>query len=183
MPLTIEFGIAGPGALLGFGAVPAISKVVSPLHDGWMRWTANLAYLGFAVVPIDSFRVVLLEPARGVTFAHADAVVRTTIQVTEPLLYVDAAGWIGFGGVGLWVLTVSILALRGRLWPPAVGCLGVVVSVFYALVVAGFTSGNEMLFTIAAVVGGGIAGPLWYIWVGATLRSSHVACGTSDAEP
>ncbi len=158
------------GAVLALGAVPAISEGVRSLHEGWVRWTTNLAFLGFAVTAIDFFRVWAFQPSRAVAFVAGDASTRAAIQATPQGL--DPQGWLGFGGVGAWVLVVSLLALRGSTWPKPLAYLGIAVAILYWLVVVSLVFNIGLLLSIVAGLGGVILAPIWYIWVGLRLQQA-----------
>ena len=58
--IRIYYLIFAVGAILALGSVPAISEAVRSVHEGWVRWTTNLALLGLAVTAIDFFRLWML---------------------------------------------------------------------------------------------------------------------------
>ena len=170
LPSMLQYTVAALGAVLGLAVVPAISGIVRARSTDLVRWASALAYLGFAAVLFDSVRFLTYQPARAALFAAGDATVQTTVLVSDPLLYLDAQGWFGFGGVGLWVAIISFLAWReGRFGHP-LACLGMAVAAAYWIVVAGFVTTNELLFTAAAVAGS-VVGPIWFVWLGLRLLS------------
>ena len=168
-PLTLQYWAFALGALLAIAAVLAISESVRSVNEGWVRWTSTLAVLGFAVVAIDNFREMSFQPDRAADYAAADAATKAAMEVSGPI-GLDPQGWLGFGAVGLWVLVVSLLALRGSTWPKPLAYVGIAVAVVHWLVVAGSVLSIEPLIAIAAGLGGVILGPIWYIWTGLTLR-------------
>ncbi len=170
--LIIEYWAFALGAVLALAAVLAISEHVRSANDGLVRWTSNLAIIGFAVTSINFFRLLALVPGRAAAFATGDAAMKATLAATQADLGLDPQGWLGFGGVGLWVLVVSLLALRGNALPKPHAYVGIAVAVAYWLVVAGYVLGAEMLIAIAAGLGGVILGPIWYIWAGLRLRQA-----------
>lgn len=169
--LMLQYGVAALGALLAFAVVPAISKAVGWRNEGWLPWMSNLAYLGFATVAIDSARFLVYQPGRAEVFVAGDAAIQTSILVSEPLLYLDAGGLLGFGGVGFWVFTVSLLALRAGNLPKLLSYVGIAVAITYWLVMGGFVLNSGVLFTIGAALGGAILAPIWYIWIGLAVRN------------
>ena len=169
--IMLQYWIFALGAILALSAVPAISEAVRNVSEGWTRWTQNLAYLGFAVGAISFFRAITLLPGTADAFIAGDFSTRAAIEgIGFPFL--DPNGWLVFGGVGLWVLAVSIMALRGGGLPKIPSYVGIAVALLYGLTVAGNVLEIEMLISIAAGVGGIIAAPIWYIWIGVALQRS-----------
>ncbi len=173
-PLTLQYSLFAVGALLAMAAVMAISEVevVRHANEGWVRWTSNLAFLGFAVIAIGNFRALALQAERAATYVAGDAATKAAIAATQDLVSLDPQGWLGFGAVGLWVLVISLLAIRGNIFPKPLDYVGTTVAVAYGLVVAGFVLNLQLLIAIAAGVGGVILGPIWYIWLGLILWRS-----------
>ncbi len=166
---SIEYLAFALGAVFALAAIPAISETVRAGNEGWVRWMSALAYLGFAVVALTFFQLLALVPGIASAFVAAESEVQPFIAKDFSLLGLDPQGWLTFGGVGLWVLVVSLLALRGNTWPTLLAVVGIAVAVLYGLVTAGNVLGIPELITIAAGLGGVILGPIWYIWIGARL--------------
>lgn len=163
------FALTGVFAL---GALPAITESVRSVNEGWARWTSNLAYLGFAVTAIDWFRNMALQPARAEAYVAGDASVQAALAAPTFAAILDSNGYLGFGGVGLWVLVTSLLAMRSKLWPNTLAYVGIAVSVLYALVSVSLVYDIAALLRIVAALGGVVAAPIWYIWVGMRLRKA-----------
>jgi uncharacterized protein DUF4386 len=165
-----EFALSG---LIGIAVVLAVSESVRSANEGWVRWTSNLAVLGFAVVAINNFRNIAFQPGRAAAYMEGDAATRTVIELSGPF-GLDPQNWLGFGVVGLWVLVVSLLALRAGTWPKLLAYIGIATAVAYWLIVVGSIFNLEALFTIAAALGGIILAPIWYIWTGLRLRQVSI---------
>jgi uncharacterized protein DUF4386 len=161
-----EFALSG---LIGIAVVLAVSESVRSANEGWVRWTSTLAVIGFAVVAISNFRNIAFQPGRATAYLKGDAVTKTVIELGGPF-GLDPQGWLGFGAVGLWVLVVSLLALRAGTWPKLLTYIGIATAIAYWLIIAGFVSNQETLFTIGAALGGIVLAPIWYIWAGLRLR-------------
>jgi len=168
------FALAGVFAL---GALPAITESVRSVNEGWARWTSNLAYLGFAVTAIDFFRNIALQPDRAAAYVAGDASVQSVLAAPTFLAGLDSQGWLGFGGVGLWALVTSLLAMRSKMWPNTLAYVGCAVGVLYWLVVVSFVFDMAALTQIVAALGGVVAAPVWYIWVGMRLRKAAPMSG------
>jgi len=124
------------------------------------------------VVAINNFRNIAFQPGRATAYMEGDAATRAVIELSGPF-GLDPQNWLGFGAVGLWVLVVSLLALRIGSWPKLLTYLGIATAVAYWLIVVGSVLNQEALFTIAAALGGIVLAPIWYIWIG--LRSRQVS--------
>ena len=168
--LMIQYWAFALGALLALAVVPAIAVSMHSVNEGLVRWTSNLAFLGFAVTAIDFFRNIGLQSMRAAAYVAGDATTKAVLTAPSYLAGLDVQGWLGFGGVGLWIFVANWLALQGGAWPKPLAYLGIVVAILYCLVVAGFALQIELLVAIAAGLGGIIAAPIWYIWVGVNLR-------------
>jgi hypothetical protein len=160
------------GSLLGVAAVLAISESVRSANQGWVRWTRTLAIIGFAVNAIDSFRRVSLDSARAVAYVKGDAIVKAVLAAPSALPGLDPQAWLRLGAVGLWVLVISLLALRGGTWPKSLAYLGIAVTIVYWLIVASNFLQIQSFTAIVAGVGLVILTPLWYIWLGLRLRKA-----------
>jgi len=172
-PMTqiIQFWGFALSGLVAIAVVLAVSESVRSENEGWVRWTSNLAILGFAVVAINNFRNLGFQPGLARAYVEGDAVTKAAIEVGGPF-GLDPQGWLSFGAVGLWVLVVSLLALRAGAWSKLLTYVGIATALAYWLIVAGFVSNQETLFTIGAALGGIILAPIWYIWAGLKLRQA-----------
>jgi len=168
---TIQFWVFALSGLIGIAVVLAVSESVRSANEGWIRWTSNLAVLGFAVVAINNFRNIAFQSGRATAYLKGDAVTKTVIELSGPFS-LDPQGWMGFGAVGLWVLVVSLPALRAGTWPKLLTYVGIATAVAYWLIVVGSVLNQEALFTIGAALGGIILAPIWYIWAGLRLRQA-----------
>jgi hypothetical protein len=169
-PIAAGYLIFALGSLVGIAAVLAISDSVRSANEGWVRWTSALATIGFAVNAVDWFRLLALNPARAAAYVQGDAAVRAALTVPGALAGLDPAAFLRFGAVGLWILVVSLLALRSGTWPKPLAYLGIAVTVVFWLIVAANFLQIQLLTAIVAGLGLVILAPLWYIWLGLRLR-------------
>ncbi len=159
------------GAVFALAAVPAISATVRAGNEGWVRWTSNLAIVGFAVTAITNFRWQFVMPVRAAAYVAGDAMTKTALAYNQAALNLDPQGWLMFGAVGLWVLVVSVLALRGGAWPKPLAYVGIVGAIAYWVEVASLVLQSGTLNMIAAVAAI-ILGPIFLIWLGLRLRQA-----------
>lgn len=113
------------GSLLAFAAVPAISRRVRRGDDDLLAWTSALAYVGLAALVVTELRRATILPLLGDAYVGGDATLRAAILVTERATPVEPFGWLGFGGVGLWVFVASALAIRRGIRPRALAVVGI----------------------------------------------------------
>lgn len=168
--LQVQYWALALGALLAIAVVLAVSEAVRSANEGWVRWTSNLAILGFAVTAIDFFRTLALEPLNAAAYVQGDAAIRAALTVPSSTVALDPQGWLGFGVVGLWLLVVNLLALRSGTWPKILSYVGIATAIAYFLVVVSLTLGLATMLQIVAGVGGVILAPIWFIWMGLNLR-------------
>ena len=159
-------------AVFAIGAVFAISKIVHSINESWVRWTSNLAFLGFSVMVISYLRGFYIIPKISAAFEAGDASTRAAIVAPGVAGWnnLDPQGWLMFGCVGLWLLVISLLVLRSDKLPKGLAYIGIVGAIANWLVVVGQVAQIEKLISIAAGLGGVIAGPIWFIWMGMILR-------------
>ena len=155
-------------SLLAIAAVLAISESVRSANEGWVRWTSTLAIIGLAMNAIVAFQHVALDPDRAAAYVKGDAAVKAALTVPGALEGLDPQAWLRYGAFGLWVLVVSLLALRGGTWPKPLAYLGIGVTIAAWLVVAGEVFQGQSLIGIIAGVST-ILVPIWYIWLGVRL--------------
>ncbi len=166
----LQFWMFALGAIFALAAVQAISDAVRSGGEGWVRWTGAMALLGFAVTAVNAFRLLAIQPLRATAYVAGDASTKSIIEGTGALLPLDPQGWLAWGGIGLWVLAVSLIALRGVALPRNLAYVGIVTAILYWFVLAGLAFQVERLVAIAAGLGGVIAAPIWYVWTGIILR-------------
>lgn len=168
----VEYWLFGLYSLLAIAAVLAISENVRSANEGWVRWTSNLAIIGLAVNAIDSFRRVALDSARAAAYVQGDAAVKAALTVPGALAGLDPQDWLRGGAFGLWVLVVSLLALRGGTWPKSLAYVGIGVAITALLAMVGQVFQIPSALTIVAGVGALILVPTWYIWLGLRLSKA-----------
>jgi hypothetical protein len=171
MLLTSYWALAAVG-IFGLGAVAGISSLVRAGNEGLMGWMQNLAILGFAVGAVSNIRLASVTQERALFYfcesCTANDNYKKIINGTDSLVSLDPTGWLTFGLVGLWILCVSILALRTGGLPRPAAWLGIGAAVLSFLFPvsssAGFPDANTFLIPV-----GVIAALLWYGWVARIL--------------
>jgi hypothetical protein len=177
--ITIHHLSFGLGALLGIAVVIALLELMRSFNEGWIRWASYLGYLGFSVTAVDNFRILTLEPIRAARYVSGDAVTQSAIKATDYFISIDPHMWLGYGLVGLWIFSVSLVALRSHVLPGVLSFFGLVAGFLYFFVEFGTVLKSELLITLAAGIGATIVGPLWYGWLGLILRKKELGGMTS----
>ncbi len=168
----VPFGIAALDSLLTIAVILAISESVQSANPGWVRWTSNLAIVGSAVNAVEFLNRIVLNPARAAAYVKGDAAVKAALTVPGALAGLDPQAWLRWGAVGVWILVVSLLALRGGTWPKPLAYVGIGVAIAYLLIVATNLLQIQLFTALVAGVGGVILFPIWYIWLGLRLRKA-----------
>jgi hypothetical protein len=162
-----ELALSGVFAL---AVVPAISSLVISANEGWVRWTSSLAYFGFGVSALENFRSITLIPIWAKAYVNNDAAYQTAIIATSKLTSYDPDAWLTSGGVGLWILVVSLLAFRKSIFSKTLALVGIAVAILHWLVVIGTFFDLYFLVLFSAILGGLILIPIWYISMGRILK-------------
>jgi hypothetical protein len=165
--LYVEFALS---AILAIAAVPAITGLVRAVNEGWARWTSNLAFLGFALVAIYYFQMIAIAPPQAAAFVAGDASTKAALVIPTG---VDPQFLLRYGTIGLWMLVVSILALKGKILPTTLSAIGIIGAVLYWVFAINDALGvATVVRPILAIAGGVIAGPIWFIWIGIRLTKA-----------
>jgi len=174
--LTVIHHLAlGLGALLGIGVVLAVVELTKTAESGWTPWLNAMAGLSFAVTAVDNFGIAVIEPLRAAGYTAGDAAAKSALAVTQCMVSVDPVMGLGFGLAGLWVFFTSLLAFRRLGFPVAFGLVGMATGLIYFLIEVGTLFRNELLITLTAGLGALILGPVWYVWLGLSLRKRGCA--------
>lgn len=167
MALYVEFLLC---AVLAMAAVPAITALVRDVNEGLSSWTSNLALLGFALVAVYYVQMIAEAPSRTAAFMAGDSSTRAALAIPSG---VDPQFLLRYGTTGLWIFIVSVLALKGSKLPKILAAIGILgAAMYWLLAVSDVVGMAATLHTIVAIVGGVVAGPIWFIWVGSRLLKS-----------
>jgi Domain of unknown function (DUF4386) len=154
--------------IFGFAVVPALSSLVREKGEGWMHWANTLAIVGYAVTAVGYLQTIARLPGIATAYVAGDASTKAALLAvwkSSP----DLFGFWGYGAIGIWVLVLTILAWRGRVFPRTFNYLGLALAVLYLLVLpAAGLKIQPLLIAIAAL--GGLVAPIWYVWSGLILR-------------
>ena len=153
-------------AVLGLAVVGSVTGIVESAHKDWSRWAGSLGYLGFATIAVNYMRLIAIVPDRAEAYVTGDA--STQASLISYTVNLDPNGWLSMGAVGLWILIISILAMRGARLSKVMNWIGIAYALFAVLTVVGSTASFVPLAMIGGLAGV-VAGTVWFIWVGTSL--------------
>jgi hypothetical protein len=155
--------------IFGLAVVPALASLVHSRSEGWTRWASNLALAGFVITSVGYMLSYAKLPGIAAAFVAGDASTKAALAAvwrSSP----DLLGFWGYGAIGIWVLVVSVLALRGKVLSPILNIIGILLALLYILVPI---SVMQKSATLQAGIAGAAAllATIWYIWTGLALMS------------
>jgi len=155
--------------VFGLAIVPALARwLVNQRNEGWVKWTSALATVGFAVSAIGYFLTLARLPGIATAFVNGDPSTQAALAVTWRSTP-DLFGFWGYGAIGIWMLCVSLIMLQRADISKVFAIIGLLTGVLSILVAAGTYFKFQPLLLLGAAAGG-IAAPVWFIWLGLLLR-------------
>lgn len=126
-----------------FGLLPALRAKLLPTHSGWVEWLTNLAYLG----------------------AGAEA-----LQILGNLEF--DSFYLFFGGLGLWIIGINLLAMRHQLWPQPLAWIGCASGVLLlGEILSDLIPALAFMDLYSAALGAVVLYPVWLVWQGVRMRA------------
>lgn len=165
--LKAEFLQLALVGVVGLGLVPALVRLVSGEFQGLVRWFANIALVGYAVTAVSYFLTLGRLPKVAAAYVAGDDSTKAALLATWRSSLDLQAYW-QFVAVGLFVLLVSVLALRMQRLPAALGYLGIAFGILHFLAPLGVGLAEPSFITgvVAAAI---VLAPVWYVWVGVVV--------------
>jgi hypothetical protein len=163
-----DFAAAGTAAALlllagGFLTLPvavALYLRLRPAEEGFALWALLLSVVGALGSVVHG----------GFDVARIAGPPTLPTEIPNP---VDPRGLLTFGVAGLGIFVFASLIRRGGGLPRGLGILGMATGVLLVLIYLGrliiFDPANPVLLLVA-VLGGFVASPAWFIWLGVALR-------------
>ncbi|HYK75242.1 MAG TPA: hypothetical protein VEV44_19265 [Pseudoneobacillus sp.] len=167
--------ILGFAGLFGIMAVLTISKTLEKhlVYSEWFPYTKVMAIIGFALLSINNFRQVGMDHELAHQAMNTGGTVYDTIVLAwAGLVELSPQGWIDFGFVGIWILTVSLYSLK-YINRKAHSLIGIVGGSCFILTVMGNVFGVQLLVMFGMGLGGLIMVPLWFLLTGSSLIKNH----------
>lgn len=165
--LKTEFFLLALVGVAGLGLVPALVRLVSDANPGLVRWFANIALVGYAVMAVSYFFSLGRLPNLATAYVAGDESTKAAILATWRSSLDLQAYW-QFVAVGLFILLVSYLALRLSRLPAALSYFGIALGVLHFLAPLGVGL-KETSFITGVVAVAVVLAPIWYVWMGYTM--------------
>ena len=150
-------------ALVAFWAlfgIVAVHWVVRPQGEAWSFFATIVGLIASAGTISASLYYV--AATRSALLANATSV--TTIAPTDPLSVMT------FALTGLWFLIANLLLRRTPRIPRLLVVLGFVAVADLFAGFLGALAANDVITMWAAIIAGAVGGPLYWLWLGLTLR-------------
>jgi len=144
MLLVLGIEIAG-GAMFALGAIRPITSQLGNTYPYLITWAYNIAFAGYMISAMDS--LTPLKPG------------------ATRLFDLDPYNVLTHGGVGFWVLVVSMVSWRTGAWPRYVSVVGFAASMLLVVFVISVVIPIQLLGPITGMVGGCVVLPLWFMLV------------------
>lgn len=172
--------ILGFIGVLGIMVVLAISNSLEKftIASEWYSYTKIMAIIGFSLLAINNFRQVGLDHELSHEAMMKGGVVLDTIVMSwAGLVELSPQGWLDFGFVGIWILTVGFFTVK-NLNRNIISIFGILGGTCFILTVLGNVTGISVLVMIGMGLGGLIIVPLWFISFGILLIKRDQALST-----
>lgn len=147
--------------------------IPAPLIEA-AAWVAERAgVIGCLSIVLSSLALAAGEPALARAYVRAEAQLQPAIVATyewQRLVTALLFDVFGFALLGLWIAASSVVALRSRRLPRALGWAGVVTGVLCLCVAVGYLSQAGWLGEFGLGAAAFVAVPAWLLWLGGVLQ-------------
>ncbi|SFA87197.1 MULTISPECIES: hypothetical protein [unclassified Bacillus (in: firmicutes)] len=170
--------------VLGIMVVLAVSNSLEAFtsKSEWYSYSKIMAIIGFSVLALNNFRQIGIDHELShEAMAKGGETLDTIVMSWVGLVELSPQGWLDFGFVGLWVLTVGIITYKHSSKKILSG-LGVVAGACFILTVIGNVTGISLLVMIGMGLGGLVVMPIWFIanGIGLLKRNKQVVSQQSS---
>jgi hypothetical protein len=171
VPLMMAHYILGFLGILGIMVVLTLARTLEnqTANSEWYPYSKVMAIIGFALLAINNFRQTGLDHELSHDAIHAGGAVLDSVVIGwVGLVELSPQGWIDFGFVGIWILTVSVYSLK-RKGQKLLSYLGLIGGSCFIITVVGNVTGQSILVMIGMGLGGLVIIPAWFIYHGILL--------------
>ncbi len=148
-PLPVLAVLAGIGALFAIGIVRPLTARAGSISP-WLRAARLLALFGLAVQ-------VLVAGLLALMLAGAFR------EGARPDLNSDPGHWLSFAGVGVWLMTLNLVALRSRAWPVSTSVAGIIAGAAACIVPVLFVVNPGQAVVVLVSIAAGLALHAWFL--------------------
>ncbi|OCA82239.1 hypothetical protein A8F94_20200 [Bacillus sp. FJAT-27225] len=170
-PLMAVHYLLGFLGVFGIMVVLTISRTIKKQTSGseWYPYSKVMAVIGFALLAINNFRQTGLDHELSHDAMQSGGPVLESVVIGwVGLVELSPQGWIDFGFVGIWILTVSVFSLK-RNNQKVLSYLGLLGGTCFILTVLGNVTGLSILVMAGMGLGGLVVVPAWFIYYGILL--------------
>lgn len=163
------FALSG---LAGLGVVPAAAAWTwdrSAGAAGLLIWSSTVGMLGFAVLARSHLMEVAFDVKVLAAYVEADSAYQKAAHVVAGLALDVPDGLLTLGGIGLWIMTLSIIAYMSRKAGLLFLLIGISTTASLWIGVFGYMAMNQTAIFISFVGGTLVLGPLWHALLAAKL--------------
>ena len=171
LPLQIEMLSLAAMGVIGLAIVGPIRALIDG-EDPWLRWTSNLALVGFAVAAVGNTLVMGKLPGISSAFVAADDQSKTVIA-TFWRTTLDPVGLWQFGAVGVWTFVVGIVGLRSHGIPSGGAYLALAAGVAHLAIPVVLVASAQSALSVVALIAALVI-VAWFAWIGRVLWRGDV---------
>ncbi len=154
-------------AFLAIAGVLALSDRLRPYHEGFMRWAATLAIIGYSISAITNVSDYYTIKRLATNYSQIDPSARPALEAIG-IGSLDPTLSLQFMTVGPWFLSAGWFSMRKNLLPKPLAWSGLFAGIAALLfVVATFLEIQSMAMPAIGITL--IFHPLWLIWMGLVL--------------
>jgi hypothetical protein len=158
------------GGFAGLALVPSAFLLTKSANLGWAIFGGAIGALGFTVNIRSHLMEIAFDQKIIPIYQTADAATQKAVHVAAGLALDVPDGFLTFGGIGFWILVVSVLAFRVPTIPRWFSVFGVLVALSYWAGTLGYVLLNQQFLIFSLGVGGLVLAPAWYLAVGRQIR-------------
>jgi hypothetical protein len=158
-------------SFLAIAGVIALSDVLKPANEGFVRWTSTLAIIGYTIIAVTNVVDLYRIKRIAIGYAQVDKSAQDALEVIG-IGTLDPVLSLRFITIGPWFLVAGGSSLRGGQLPKELAYLGVMAGILALLFVAATFLKLEALIPITAGMAV-IFHPIWLIGTGIILRQRY----------
>jgi hypothetical protein len=165
--------VNGGAALAAFTAIAgvlALSDVIKPAHEGYVRWTSTLAIIGYSIIAVTNIADLYQIKRMALGYVIADESAKSALEIIG-IGTLDPTLSLRFITIGSWLLTAGWFSASNNLLPKTLAYFGVIAGITsLGFALASFF--ELQTFTLLAGSVAVIFHPVWLIWTGIILRQN-----------